>query len=110
MSLSSLKRIAERCDVNVADNIAGVDLDTQDVYKVWNKDVPDDDVRHVDRINDDVEVATKLALGGVTTTKWDQPLKVIPEVTAGAKVPPTGTGQVTRERKPPNPFYSKLEG
>jgi hypothetical protein len=31
-------------DVDVVDNIAGVDdmrMDTQDVYKVWNKEVPE---------------------------------------------------------------------
>ena len=58
-------------DVNVVGNIEGVDdmrMDTQDVYEVWNKEVPAYDV---DRINDDVEVTDKSALGGVTTTSWD---------------------------------------
>jgi hypothetical protein len=55
-------------NVNVFDNIAGVDMGTQDVYKVWNKDVPDD-VGDVVQINNDVEVTKKLALIGVTTTK-----------------------------------------
>jgi hypothetical protein len=66
-------------DVDVVDNIAGVDerMDTPDTYEVWNE-VPEYDVGDVDQINDDVEVAAKLASGGVTTTKWDQPLKVIP--------------------------------
>ena len=79
-------------DVDVADNIAGVELGTQDVYEVWNEEVPEYDVGDVDRINNDVKVALKSALGGVTTMKWDQPLKVILEVTAAAKVPTTGTG------------------
>ena len=61
------------------------------MYKVWNEDVPDN-VADVDHINNDVKVAEKLALGGVTTTKWDQPLKVIPEGTTATKVSPTGTG------------------
>ena len=78
-------------DVDVVDNIAGVDMDTQDVYEVWNEEVPDD-VGDVDQINNDVEVTKKLASGGVTTTKWDQPLKVILEVATAMKVPPTGTG------------------
>jgi hypothetical protein len=99
-------------NVDVVDNIAGVDMcmDTQDVYEVWNEEVLDNDVGDVDRINYDVEVAAKSASGGVTTTKWDQPLKVIPAVTAAEKVPPTGTGQVTRERKPPNPFIPSWSG
>ena len=82
-------------EVVVVNHIEGVDdmrMDTQDVYEVWNKEVPEYNVGDVDRIKDDVEVAAKSAVGGVTTTKWDQPLKVIPEVTAAAKVPPTGTG------------------
>ena len=79
-------------DVNVANNITGVVTDAQDVYDVWNKEVPDDDVGDVDRINNDVKVTKESASGGVTRTKWDQPLKVIPEVTAATKVPPTGTG------------------
>jgi hypothetical protein len=78
-------------DVDVVDNIAGVDTGTQDVYKVWNEDVPDN-VGDVDQINYDVKVTEKLASGGVTTTKWDQLLKVIPQVTAATKVSPTGTG------------------
>jgi hypothetical protein len=78
-------------DVDVVDNIAGVDMDTQDVYEVWNEEVTDD-VGDVDQINNDVEVTKKLASGGVTTTKWDQPLKVILEVATAMKVPPTGTG------------------
>ena len=78
-------------DVDVVDNIAGVDMDTQDVYEVWNEEVPDD-VGDVDQINNDVEVTKKSASGGVTTTKWDQPLKVILEVATAMKVPPTGTG------------------
>ena len=77
-------------DVDVVDNIAGVD-NTQEVYEVWNEDVPD--VQDVDdQINDDVEVVTKSASGGVTTAKWDQPLKVIPEVTDATNVSPTDTG------------------
>jgi len=78
-------------DVDAVDNIEGVDdrrMDTQDVYEVWNEEVPAYDV---DRINDDVEVTDKLALGGVTTKAWDQPMKVISEVTAETKVPSTGT-------------------
>ncbi len=78
-------------DVDVVDNIEGVDdmrMDTQDVYEVWSKEVPAYDV---DRINDDVEVTDKSASGGVTTMRWDQPLKVISEVTAETKVPSTGT-------------------
>ena len=55
-------------DADVVDNIAGVDMGTQDVYEVWNEEVPDD-VGYVDLINDDVEVTEKSALGGVTTTK-----------------------------------------
>ena len=35
-------------DVDVANNSAGVDKDTQDVYKVWNKEVPEYDVGEVD--------------------------------------------------------------
>jgi hypothetical protein len=49
-------------DVDVVNNIAGVDdmrMDMQDVYEVWNKEVPEYDVGEVDRINDDVVVATK---------------------------------------------------
>jgi hypothetical protein len=45
----------------------------------------------------------------VTTTRWDQPLKLILAVTK-AKVPPTGTGRETRERKPPNPFIPSWTG
>ena len=97
-------------DVNVANNIAGVVMDTQDVYKVWNEEVPDDDVRDIYWINNDIEVAAKLALGGVTTTGWDQPFKVILAGTEANKVTPTGTGQVTRERKPPNPFIPSWTG
>jgi hypothetical protein len=97
-------------DVDVVDNIAGVDLGTQDVYEVWNEEVPGDDVGDVDQINNDVEVTQESAPGGVTTTVWDQPLKVIPEVTAAAKVLPTGTGRTTRERKPPNPFIPSMTG
>ena len=96
-------------DVDVVDNIAGVDMGTQDVYKVWNKEVPDN-VGDVDRINDDVKVTEKSAPGGVTTTKWDQPLKVVPEVAEAMKVPPTGTGRPTRERKPPNTFILSCTG
>ena len=99
-------------DVDVVDNIAGVDMrtDTQDTYEVWNEEVPEYDVGDVDQINNDVEVAAKLASGGVTTTRWDQPLKVIPAVTEASKVSPTGTGQVTRERKPPNLFIPSWTG
>jgi hypothetical protein len=100
-------------DVDVVDNITGVDdmrMDTQDVYKVWNEEVPEYDVGEVDRINDDVEVASKSASRGVTTTRWDQPLKVIPESTKANQVPPTGTGRETRERKPPNPFIPSWTG
>jgi hypothetical protein len=45
-------------DVDVVDNISGVDMltDTQDTYEVWNEEVPDYDVGDVDQINDDVEV------------------------------------------------------
>ena len=43
------------------------------MYKVWNEEVPDNDVGDVDRINDDVKVAAKSASGAVTTTRWDQP-------------------------------------
>ncbi len=53
-------------DVNVVDNIAGVDMGTQDVYKVWNKDVPEN-VGDVVQINNDVKVTKKSASGGVTT-------------------------------------------
>ena len=38
-------------DVNVVNNTAGVDdlrMDTQDVYKVWNEEVPEYDVGEVD--------------------------------------------------------------
>jgi hypothetical protein len=97
-------------NVDVVNNIAGVDLGTQDVYKVWNEEVPVNDVGDVDWIKDDVEVTKESASGGVTTTDWDQPLQVIPEVTAAAKVPPTGTGRTTRERKPPNPFIPSWTG
>ncbi len=48
-------------DVDVVDNIEGVDdmrMDTQDVYEVWNKEVPAYDV---DQINNDVEVTDKSA-------------------------------------------------
>ena len=54
-------------DVDVVNNIAGVD-NTQEVYEDWNKfvlDVGDVD----DQINNDGVVVTKLAPGGVTTTK-----------------------------------------
>ena len=61
------------------------------MYEVWNKEVPED-VGDVDLINNDVKVTKKLASQGVTTTKWDQPLKVIPEVATETRVPPTGTG------------------
>jgi len=99
-------------DVDVVDNIAGVDMrtDTQDTYKVWNKEVLEYDVGDVDQINNDVKVTEKSASGGVTTTRWDQPLKVIPAVTKENKVLPTSTGQVTRERKPPNPFIPSWSG
>ena len=80
-------------DVDVVDNIEGVDH-AQEVYKVVNEDVPVD----VDnQINNDFKVTEKSALGGVTTAKWDQPLKVIPKVAVATKVSPTGTGQTTRE-------------
>ena len=46
----------------------------------------------------------------MTTTKWDQPLKVIPEVATATKVPPTGTGRATRDRKSPNPFILSWTG
>jgi hypothetical protein len=80
-------------DVNLVDNIAGVDMrmDTQDTYEVWNKEVPEYNVGDVDQINDDVKVTEKSALGGVTTTRCDQPLKVIPTITDENKVLPTGT-------------------
>ena len=53
--------------VDVVDNIKRVD-NTQEVYEVWSEDSPVD----VDnQINNDVKVTKKLALGGVTTTKWD---------------------------------------
>jgi hypothetical protein len=68
-----------------------------------------DDVGDVDWVNDDVEVMKESASGGVTTA-WDQPLQVIPKVTAAEKVPPTGTGRTTRERKPPNPFIPSWTG
>ena len=74
-------------DVDVVKNIEGVD-NTQEVYKVWNEDVPVD----VNNLRLDFKVTEKSALGGVTTTKWDQPLKVIPKVAAATKVSPTGTG------------------
>ena len=35
-------------NVDVADNIAGVDHGTQEVYKVWNEEVPEYDVGDVD--------------------------------------------------------------
>ena len=75
-------------NVDVVDNIKRVD-NTQEVYEVWNEDVPVD----VNDLRSDVEVTEKSALGGVTTTKWDQPLTVIPEVTTATKVSPTGTGR-----------------
>ena len=78
-------------ELNDVDNITGVD-DTHDVYKEWNKVVLE--VGDVDnQIDDDVQVVTKLTLGGVTTP-WDQPLQVIPTVTdtAKVKVSPTDTG------------------
>ena len=58
-------------DVDVVDNIAGVDMrtDKQDTYEVWNEEVPEYNVGDVDQINDDVEVTEKLTLGGVTTTR-----------------------------------------
>jgi hypothetical protein len=87
-----------------------VDLGTQDVYEVWNEEVPGEVVGDVESINNDVEVTKESASGGVTTTDWDQSLQVIPEVTAAAKVPPTGTGRTTRERKPPNPFIPSWTG
>ena len=91
---------------DVVDNIKRVD-NTQEVYEVWNKDVPVD----VDnQINNDVKVTEKLALGGVTTAKWYQPLKVIPKVAAATKVSPTGTGQSTRDRKPKNLFIPSWTG
>ena len=96
-------------DIDVVDNIAGLDMVTPDLYKVWNEDVLDN-VGDVDHINDGIEVTEKLALGGVTTTKWDKPLKVIPKVAAATKVSPTGTGQLTRDRKPPNPFIPSWAG
>ncbi len=37
-------------------------------------------------------------------------MKVNPEVTAATKVLPTGTGRVTRELKPPNPFIPSWTG
>jgi hypothetical protein len=93
-------------DVNVVDNIKGVD-NTQEVYEVWNEDVPVD----VDnQINNDVKVVTKSASGGVMTTKWDQPLKVIPKVTDATKVSSMDTGRTTRGRKPPNPFIPSWTG
>ena len=58
-------------DVDVVDNIKGVDdmrMDTQDVYEVWNEEVP---AYNVDQINNDVEATDKSAPGGVTTTSWD---------------------------------------
>ena len=66
--------------------------DTHDVYKEWNEVVPE--VGDVDnQIDYDVQVVTKLTLGGVTT-KWDKPLQVNPTVTetSKAKVSPTDTG------------------
>ncbi len=89
MTLSPLLKRIGRClpHVDVVDNIEGVD-NTQEVYKVWNKDIPVD----VNDMRSDVKVTEKLDLGGVTTTKWYQPLKVIPEVTTATKVSPTGTG------------------
>ncbi len=67
-------------------------MDTQETYEVWNEEVPEYNVGDVDQINDDVKVTEKSASGGVTTTRWDQPLKVIPAVTNENKVLPTGTG------------------
>ena len=78
-------------DVDVVNNITEVDMGTQDVYEVWSKDVSYN-LGEIDHINNDVKVTEKLALGGVTATKWDHPLKVIPEVTTETKVSPTGTG------------------
>jgi hypothetical protein len=71
-------------ELNVVDNITGVD-DTQDVYKQWDKVVPEvGDVKN--HIDDDVQVVLKLAMVGVTA-KWDQPLQVSPTVaTAKAEV------------------------
>ncbi len=60
-------------ELDVVDNIAGVDdVHNNDVYKQWDKVVLENGNVN-DHINDEVQVVTKSTLGGVTT-KWDQPL------------------------------------
>ena len=91
VSIAEEDRENPTTELDVVNNITGVD-DTHDVYKEWNKVVPE--VGDVDnQIDDDVQVVTKSTLGGVTT-KWDQPLQVNPTVTdtAKVKVSPTDTG------------------
>jgi len=87
------------------------DVHNDDVYKQWDKVVPDvGDVNNY--IDDKVQVVTESALGGVTT-KWDQPLQVSPTVataTAEVKVSPTDTGQSIREQKTPNPLIPSWTG
>ena len=99
-------------ELDVVDNIAGVnDVHDNDVYKQWDEVVPEDgDVN--DHIGDDVQVVTESTSGGVTM-KWDQPLQVNPTVatgTAEVKVSPTDTGRPTREHKMPNPFIPSWTG
>ena len=80
------------------------------MYKEWNEVVPEvGDVNN--QIDNDVQVVTKLTLGGVTT-KWDQPLQVNPTVTdtVKIKVSPTDAGQSIRQRKMPNPFIPSWTG
>jgi hypothetical protein len=99
-------------ELDVVNNIAGVDdVHNDDVYKQWDKVVPDvGDVNG--HINDKVQVVAELTSGGVRT-KWYQPLQVRPTVataTAEVKVSPTDTGRSIREQKAPNPFISSWTG
>ena len=81
-------------ELDFVNNIAGVD-DVHDngVYEQWDEVVPENgDVNN--HIDDEVQVVTESTSGGVTT-KWDQPLQVIPTVTTDTtqvKVSPTDTG------------------
>ena len=99
-------------ELDVVDNIAGVDdVHNDDVYKQWDKVVPDvGDVNN--HIYDKVQVVTESTSGGVAT-KWDQPLQVSPTAATTAaevKVSPTDTGQSIREQKAPNLFIPSWTG
>ena len=85
--------------------------DAHDVCKQWDE-VLQDGGAVIDHINNDVQVVTESNPGGLTT-KWDQAPLVSPTVSTAAaevKVSPTDTGQLTRERKPPNQFFPSWTG